>query len=245
MRCVKYRVTARPARPLGPIAAIMVVAATASSPASAQNLFDLFFGGGWRSNSSPGDSSADPNGQSPKADTGQAGQRESGSSLGFCVRLCDGRYFPIQRSSGANVTQACSSACPAARTKIFWGGEVGYSTANDGSRYRDLPSAFAYRDRQVAGCTCTGKSPYGLATGNVTEDPTLRPGDIVATNRGFVAYTGGRGGSDFTPIEAYGGLAAELRNRLTGTQTAPREPDSSFETTGAVAADGRRVQLDR
>jgi hypothetical protein len=228
------------------MAAAAVVVAAASSPAPAQNLFDFFFGGGWRSNSSP-ESYADPNGPNARVDSGQAGQREGGSSPAFCVRLCDGRFFPIQRSTGANATQACSSACPAARTKIFWGSDIGYSSANDGTRYRDLPSAFAYRDRLVAGCTCNGKSPYGLTTGNVSDDPTLRPGDIVATDNGFVAYTGGRTGSDFTPVETYRELPAELRNRLAVTQTTPtpREPTSSVEATGAVAADPRRVQLDR
>jgi hypothetical protein len=224
--------------------AAAVVVATANSPAPAQNLFDLFFGA-FRSNSSPGQSYADPNGPNANADPGQAGQRESGSSPAFCVRLCDGRYFPIQRSTGANATQACSSACPAARTKIFWGSEIGYSSASDGVRYRDLPTAFAYRDRLVAACTCNGKSPYGLATGNVTDDPTLRSGDIVATDRGFVAYTGGRGSSDFTPIETYRDLPSDLRSRLAGTQITPRQPADSIESTGAVTADPRRVQLDR
>jgi hypothetical protein len=45
----------------------------------------------------------------------------------------------------------------------------------------------------------------------VADDPTLRPGDIVATNAGLMAYDGGPNGSTFTPISTYAGLSADLR----------------------------------
>src|SRR5436853_198300 len=59
----------------------------------------------------------------------------------------------------------------------------------DGSRYEDLENAFVYRERTVDNCTCNGRTPYGLATLDARNDPTLRPGDLIATNEGLVLAT--------------------------------------------------------
>src|SRR5262249_40850620 len=212
------------------------------SQASAQGIFDLFFGGFRRQQSPSVSSYADPN--SP---FGPRQEPRSEGGVAFCVRTCDGRYFPIQRASGANPAQVCSSFCPAARTKVYPGGTIEYASAIDGSRYKDLPTAFVYRDKTVAGCTCNGKDPYGLVTADAANDPTLRPGDIVATEQGFVAYNGGRGphGGDFTPIQSYSGFAADVRQRLAGTKIIPRSATTVSDQTGAGAADGKSVQLER
>src|SRR5262249_7381635 len=141
----------------------------------------------------------DPNSPSTRPESGQ--RFESGPSVAYCVRLCDGRFFPIQRSSGANPAQVCSAFCPATRTKIYSGGVINHAVAPDGTRYSDLPNAFAYRDRIVADCTCNGKDAFGLVTpATASDDATLRAGDIVATDQGFVAYSGARRRSgEFTP----------------------------------------------
>jgi hypothetical protein len=225
--------------------AVCVVLGTALpvSSASAQGIFDFFFGG-FRRQPSSASSYADPN--SPFGGR-QEERSESVSGVAFCVRTCDGRYFPIQRASGASPAQVCSSFCPAARTKIYSGGAIEHASASDGSRYKDLPTAFAYREKTVAGCTCNGKDAYGLVTGDAANDPTLRPGDIVATEHGFVAYSGGRGaqGGDFTPIESYSGLGSDVRQRLAGTRIIPRGATPVPDVTGSVATDGKSVQLER
>ena len=225
--------------------AVAVATALPASPASAQGLFDFLFGGARRpSQPSSASSYADPQFGSRT----EPGLRvESGAAVAFCVRLCDGRYFPIQRSSGANVAQVCGAFCPATRTKIFAGGAIDYASASDGSRYKDLPTAFAYRERTVPDCTCDGKDPYGLVTTDAGEDPTLRAGDIVATEQGFVAYSGGRGrrNADFTPIDSYSGLPAELRQRLGGARIVPRDATPVPEPGDATSAIDRRVQLER
>ena len=48
-------------------------------------------------------------------------------------------------------------------------------------RYADLDNAFVYRQKIVEGCSCNGKDSFGLARIDVAADPTLRPGDIVAS----------------------------------------------------------------
>lgn len=229
------------------LAATAVIAA--SPPASAQGLFDFFFRGQRRPTPPPNANAyADP---FPSFD-GERSAGTPGVAGNFCVRLCDGRYFPIQRSGGMNPAQLCGSLCPAAATRMFSGAGIDQAVANDGTRYASLRNAFAYRERVVDSCTCNGRDPYGLVTLNANDDPTLRPGDIVATNGGFLAYTsnGGRN-AEFTPIESYPGLSPEWRQRLAQTRITPNNatpiPREAISRGAAASQNegGRRVELGR
>jgi hypothetical protein len=104
-----------------------------------------------------------------------------GRYVAYCVRLCDGRYFPMQRHSNATSIQLCNAFCPAAKTKVFNGSQIDHAVAKNGARYANLENAFVYRQKIVPNCTCNGKNEFGLAKIDVQSDPTLKPGDIVAT----------------------------------------------------------------
>ncbi len=87
---------------------------------------------------------------------------------------------------------------------------IDHAVASDGSRYADLDTAFLYRKQLVAGCTCNGRDRFGLAHIDVNTDPTLRPGDIVATKTGLVAVTGMKNKvADFAPIDGDRGVTQE------------------------------------
>jgi hypothetical protein len=240
---------------------ILCIAAGTIIPtaASAQGLFDFLFRGPHRPGPSPSvsayaDPSAEPS-QGRRSEPQRSRRRSeperraapSAPNSGFCVRMCDGRYFPVQRTSGLSTPQLCNSVCPAAETKVFSGSGIDHAVASDGSRYTSLSTAFAYRERVVENCTCNGRDPYGLVTLSVTDDPTLRHGDIIATSDGFVAYTGGsRRQAEFTPIESYRGLSAEARDRLSETKITPNAtPVSPDMLRGASATvqDDRQAQL--
>jgi hypothetical protein len=142
-----------------------------------------------------------------------------------CVRLCDGRYFPVPRSAGGvrlDPAKVCSALCPAAETKVFHGGDMQYARASDGTRYASLDTAFTFRDRLVPDCSCTGRGPGGLAQIDIESDPTLRAGDIVATTDGLAVFNGARQfpyrTADFTPVEDYGRLHRNLREKLADLQ---------------------------
>src|SRR6266540_4145032 len=131
-----------------------------------------------------------------------------GGPITYCVRLCDGRFFPVSApvaSSGASAARICSAMCPAARTAIFHGSSIDNAVAARGERYTDLDKAFLYRERIVADCTCNGKDAFGLAKIELSADPTLRAGDIVANASGLAVFRGWRGdahkAANFTPIE--------------------------------------------
>jgi len=136
-----------------------------------------------------------------------------------------GRYFPLTSRGGATPLQMCQSFCPASATKVFSGNSIDYAVGAMGERYVDTPNAFAYRKALKADCTCNGRDPAGLAPVDLSLDATLRPGDIVATSNGLVAYSGNRTASgqtaEFTPVANYAGLTAELRARLGEMKVAP------------------------
>jgi len=128
-----------------------------------------------------------------------------GGGQAFCVRTCDGRYFPITAGDGQSRAASCNSFCPASETKIVYGSSIDHATTETGKSYSELPNAFRYRTELVAGCTCSGKDQIGLAPVKIEDDPTLREGDIVAGARGLVAARASdrRGASlNFTPASA-------------------------------------------
>ena len=200
----------------------------AVQPASAQGLFDTLFGGFHRRPFLPQQSNsyADPR-VSPDGETSSYGH-----GTAFCVRTCDGRYFPIQRHAGASPAEICRSFCPAAKTMVFTGSKIDGAVAQNGTRYADLDSAFAYRNGLVANCTCNGKDGLGLARMEATGDPTLRPGDIVATNDGLAIYNGKS--AEFTPINPASG---EWARRLAEVKVRPAPPKQKIDVSAATQDD--------
>jgi hypothetical protein len=220
------------------LAAAMLAAPmlAAPGPASAEGLFDFLFGGMQQQRREPQSASsyADPfTGQQnapvqpyvPPTRTAAAG----GSGPAFCVRSCDGKYFPLMRGI-ASPAQMCQAFCPATATKVFFGSSIDGATSQTGERYADSENAFAYRKALRADCTCNGRNPAGLAPIDLALDPSLKAGDVIATSDGLVAYTGVRLGNEqtaeFTPVASYPGLTAQVRARLGEMKVAPVRADT-------------------
>jgi len=236
------------------IVAIAIASPMALGPApvSAEGLFDFFFGGAKPQRQAPPQASffADPfnNNQQP-APQPRTAVESSGPS--FCVRSCDGKYFPLMRASASPVAM-CQSFCPASPTRVYFGSSIDGATSSTGERYADSENAYAYRKALRADCTCNGRDPAGLAPVDLTLDTSLRPGDVIATTNGLVAFSGVRVGNDqtaeFTPVASYPGLTAEVRARLGEMKVAPVSaeiagtdvpaslinPDLAPETTASV-----------
>jgi hypothetical protein len=103
----------------------------------------------------------------------------------YCVRTCDGRYFPAPALDNKSRAEGCRNLCPSSETKLFIGGSIDSANSKDGKPYSALANAFRYRKELVAGCTCNGKDPVGLASIKVEDDKTLRRGDLVAASDGL------------------------------------------------------------
>ena len=117
----------------------------------------------------------------------------------YCVRLCDGRYFPMHRN--ASPERICEAMCPASETKIFSGGSISDATSADGRTYQKLASAFVYREQIVPDCTCNGRDSFGMAALKLEDDPTLQADDLISTHKGLVPFRVWRRDHNFTPLE--------------------------------------------
>jgi hypothetical protein len=169
-----------------------VCALALASAAQAQDFFSALFGGFGGGRSRPPAMSLPFPGEGgpfPQNDVHPRGY--SGGSQAYCVRACDGRYFPINAPDGQSRAASCSSFCPTSETKVVYGSSIDHALTESGKPYSELPNAFRYRKELVAGCTCNGKDQVGLARVKVEEDPTLRKGDIVAGADGLMVA--GRG----------------------------------------------------
>ena len=203
--------------------------ALAPRMASAEDLFSFLFGGGQRQQrqaSSQANFFADPfgfNQQQPAAPPPRP-VATGGSGPAFCVRTCDGRYFPLARGN-ASPAQMCQAFCPASPTKVFFGSTIDGASSSSGERYAESENAFAFRKALRADCSCNGRDPAGLAPVDLTLDASLRPGDVIATTTGLVAYSGVKVGvnqtAEFTPVASYPGLTADVRARLGEMKVAP------------------------
>ena len=162
------------------------VCASALAPAAqAQDFFSQLFGGFGRSRGAA-DSSAVCRRGSAAFSQGEPRQRSYGGGQAYCVRTCDGRYFPVNGPDNASRAASCNSFCPASDTKVVYGSSIDHAATENGKPYSELPNAFRYRTELVAGCTCNGKDQIGLAPVKIDDDPTLRKGDIVAGEGGLV-----------------------------------------------------------
>jgi hypothetical protein len=125
---------------------------------------------------------------------GQSGYRT------LCVRTCDGAFFPISPNTppadfGRDAAQ-CQRMCPGTETELYYSrlseeADDMVSTIT-GQPYRNMPNAFAYRNRAPGkpgqcGCSDANRSPLSAsnaASSSVIEirtTPAEKPKEAVST----------------------------------------------------------------
>ena len=174
-------------------AAAAMIALALAPAAQAEDFLSALFGafGRPQAPAMPLPYASEGSGSVPENDLQRSRTIYSGGSQAYCVRTCDGRYFPISASGNQSKAASCNSFCPASDTKVVYGSNIDNAVTEGGKPYSELPNAFRYRNEMVAGCTCNGKGPTGLASVKIENDPTLRRGDIVAGGGGLMVA--GRG----------------------------------------------------
>lgn len=213
------------------LAAVVALGMTASPRPATAGFFDFLFGNPEPEQKKPSRSPSESDRSAPLPPIGSGYTR----STAHCVRMCDGRHFAVFGRNDMSPTAVCQAFCPAAATKVFFGSQIERAISMDGERYSEIDNAFAYRKKLASDCTCNGRDPVGLAPVDISLDTTLKPGDVVATTTGLVAYNGTRGDgqSEFTPVESYPGLSAATRARLGEMKVAP-VTDAPEDTTGSI-----------
>lgn len=224
---------------------VSAIAVSAPDIARAQGFFDFLFGGPQQPPPPPPGYNYPP---PPPAGVGRVapiplgqervngGEVSTGHGVAFCVRLCDGQHFPMEKMANATPADTCKAICPHATTKVYFGSEITSATAQDGQPYTSLPTALLYRKQLVANCTCNGRDALGLVALDVKSDPTLRPGDIVSTGNGLLSYTGSSSPAGaFTPVNP-STLPVDIGS-ATGPlpQPAPSAPPVAQEPSGIAA----------
>jgi hypothetical protein len=115
-----------------------------------------------------------------------------GSTNAYCVRTCDGRFFPVPKVSDVSDVKACEAVCPSTEMRVYAGSDIETATTERGLAYTKLVNAFRFRREMVPSCTCNARDQVGLTRISIENDPTVRSGDIVAQENGFaIASEGG------------------------------------------------------
>jgi hypothetical protein len=162
---------------------------------------------------------------------------QPGGLQSYCVRDCDGYFFPVGVYTGSADTaghqRACSSLCPGARTTLFilrnGSDNIEDAVAARGGRsaYSRLAASLRRRGETASdkSCSCHSGAEEPPASA-VLHDPTLRRGDIVMTTHGVEVFRGGGrlpySARDFRPLRQTGDISPSLRRKLTALERASR-----------------------
>jgi hypothetical protein len=201
------------------------------APAGAQDLLDFLFGGdeaapAARETKRPsGDVRFGP-GRAARNEGGGSG-RGSSHTGGYCVRTCDGYFFPLIKSARATRQQSCNFACPSATVEIYDGSSIESSRSARGQTYKALMDSLASHPASGR-CSCNDPSTsaaYSRAAART--DPTLQNGDFVIEDEGPLVF--GRDG--LVPLAQARFVAPRTRASVLGlmqrdgrTPKAPPEP---------------------
>ena len=156
----------------------------------------------------------------------------------LCVRTCDGYYFPIsfQVSPGRfpEDEQACQRLCPATEVALYThrnpGEEVGQAVSLAGRSYRDLPTAFRYRQSLDQACSCRKPGQSWAEALGGGHDSTVERGDIVVTEESSKAMAQPRSDAQGRPIRF------DPRTPQ-GTPAPATQPAPAPKAAGSEAAD--------
>ena len=130
---------------------------------------------------------------------------------GFCVRTCDGYFFPLIKSTRATRQQSCELACPSASMEVYDGATIETARNRKGQRYSALPVAFAFRDRASSSCACNDpQTSQAFFERTARNDPTLQSGDVLVETNGAFVYSG----TKLVPLANASFMASSTRERL-------------------------------
>lgn len=193
---------------------VLIVAAcllAAGAPASAQEDFANLSANAYRRPANPPATAsffADPGWPGThitvRPEFGLSG-RPRGGPITYCVRSCDGRFFPVSGRGDQSHADVCKNFCPSADVNVYSGSSIEDAYTPQGKPYSKSVNAFRYRNELVPNCSCNGVSALGLSYARIEDDPTIRSGDIIAKAEGMMVAVSSdrrRSGIMFRPLSA-------------------------------------------
>lgn len=137
----------------------------------------------------------------------------------FCVRSCDGYFFPMPGAGKASQQSMCEMACPSAAVDVYRGGSIETSRNARGQSYAALPNAFSFRAKVTEKCGCNAaESSQARALKSLRQDPTLRNGDIIFDTAGASVVRG----ASFASAESSTVVPASARKTIRAVLALPR-----------------------
>lgn len=164
------------------------------------------------------------------------------ASRSYCVRECDGYFFPVGLYAGASDSashqKTCNKLCPGAKTALYVlrpGSDKieDAAAARGGALYSRLVAAL--RDREGAGktCSCRSASSSEAPMRAIYQDFTLRRGDAVMTPHGMQVFHGGphypHTIGDFRPIAESRDVPERTRRLLAALERASKHARGAGE----------------
>jgi hypothetical protein len=214
----------------------------ATAPAGAEDLLDFLFGPdteapAQRETRTPsGDVRFGPKRPAKKPGAGGGGGGRGGTHAGgYCVRTCDGYFFPLIKSSRATRQQSCNFACPSSTVEIYDGANIETSRNARGETYKALMDSLAGRADSSARCSCNDPSTSAAYSRDAARtDPTLQNGDFVIEDEGALVF--GRQG--LVPLAEARFVAPRQRASVLGLirrdgVSSPAAPAASTQAGGA------------
>ncbi|MEI8144063.1 MAG: DUF2865 domain-containing protein [Alphaproteobacteria bacterium] len=172
--------------------------------------------------------------------TGATENELPGGARAFCVRTCDGFYFPagpaLSGTDGKRAQQFyCDQTCPGSEVTLYTtapGGTIEGAVGPRGQSYASLATAFQFREKLSPSCTCSGLATRGLTAMPLSHDFTLKAGDVVVTEEGVRVFAGASRfpyrPRDFVDARSYGRLPADVQRRVAEIQAGLQARDRGF-----------------
>ena len=95
-----------------------------------------------------------------------------GGGQAYCVRTCDGRYFPVTASDNASRAASCNSFCPASETKVVYGSNIDNAATETENPIPNCRTRSAIATRSSRAAPATARTRSGSRR---SRSRTIRP----------------------------------------------------------------------
>ena len=162
------------------LAVILAMPVALAPHAASAGIFDFLFGGDKPQRQEPqqqqpSNAFADPFGLSNPNPAPAPAAATGGRFTTFCVRACDGRYFPLTMRGNGTPAQMCQAFCPASATKVYSGNSIDYAVIEPFCLRPPIGIFFWVPDIFAAKAKPKSWKPHGFIGHCASQNNQIRP----------------------------------------------------------------------